>query len=241
MRIVAWNCAGALHRKFEPLLALEPDIAVVSECATPDVLAQKCNLPAFSAPPLWAGRNRNKGLAVFLFNGAAAHAHGRIDCGLEWLLPIEVTLPRRFNLLAVWAQNGLWRKAAPGPLRKALDSYRQFLTDEDAVIAGDLNNNAIWDKPGWAMNHLDAVNILNGFGLVSAYHAATGETEGAETAPTHYWRDRKKDGPTYHLDYIFVPRVWTEQGFGVRVEPFEPWTGTGLSDHVPVIFDSGSD
>lgn len=33
MRLVTWNCGMALHRKFEALLGLEPDIAVVCECA----------------------------------------------------------------------------------------------------------------------------------------------------------------------------------------------------------------
>ena len=246
MRIVAWNCAGALHRKFEPLLALEPDIAVVSECAEPDVLERKCSLPTFSAPPIWTGRDRNKGLAVFFFNGAAAGAHGWIERDLKWLMPIEVTLPRRFNLLAVWAQNGQWRKAVPGPLRKALESYRRFLTEVDSVIAGDFNNNVIWDKPGWAMNHRDAVNVLSNIGLVSAYHAATGEAEGAETAPTIYWKKRRKHGDTYHIDYIFVPRAWTGRAFDLQIGHYDDWVaaGTGmngrsLSDHVPLTFAAG--
>ena len=41
-------------------------------------------------------------------------------------------------------------------------------------------------------------------GLESAYHHLRGEPEGTETEPTHYWRDRKKDDPTYHIDYIFA-------------------------------------
>lgn len=31
MRLVAWNCAMALHRKLPALLALAPDLAVISE------------------------------------------------------------------------------------------------------------------------------------------------------------------------------------------------------------------
>jgi len=236
MRLIAWNCAGAFHRKLEPMMALEPDIAVVSECAEPDVLAARAMLPDFAAPPIWTGRNPNKGLAVFFFNGAAGRLHG----DLHWILPIEISTPRRFNLLAVWAQNasaGNRRKANPGPLRRALDFYRGFLTDRDAVLAGDFNNNIFWDKPGWAMNHQDAVDILAGYELVSAYHAATGEAQGSETTPTHYWRDRKKDGPTYHIDYIFMPEAWARAGYAFHIEPFEPWTGAGLSDHVPLVLE----
>ena len=32
MRIVAWNCNGGFHRKAAALMALAPDIAVVSAC-----------------------------------------------------------------------------------------------------------------------------------------------------------------------------------------------------------------
>ena len=45
-------------------------------------------------------------------------------------------------------------------------------------------------------------------GLVSAYHAIRGEAHGPETVPTLYWRDRTKDGPTYHIDYVFLPVAW---------------------------------
>ena len=30
--------------------------------------------------------------------------------------------------------------------------------------------------------------------MFSAYHELTGEAMGKETVPTHYWRDRRKDG-----------------------------------------------
>src|SRR6185369_8199221 len=97
------------------------------------------------------------------------------------------------------------RKRQSGPLRRALGKYRSLLEREDAILAGDLNNNVIWHKPGWRMNHGVAVGILQRYGLVSAYHALTGEAQGQESLPTLYWRDRRKDGPTYHIDYIFLP------------------------------------
>ena len=236
MRIVAWNCAKAFHNKIGRLLTLQPDVAVISECAAPEVLAKKCGLPKFSAPPIWHGGNPNWGLGVFFFNKAAGHCHVGFDRDLPGIIPVEVTAPRRFNLLAVWGPTGLLKRD-PGPLRQALKNYRGFLKGEDAVVAGDFNHNVIWDKPGWANNHQDTINILGCYGLISAYHAQTEEAQGEETAPTFYLY-RKKDRP-YHIDYIFVPRVWTEREFSLRVKPFEPWTGAGLSDHVPVIFDTG--
>jgi exodeoxyribonuclease-3 len=131
---------------------------------------------------------------------------------LRYLAPVHVDGPAECNLLAVWAQNasaGSIRKHQLGPLRRGLSRYKAFLGERPAVIAGDLNSNTIWDKPGWRINHSTKVRILEeSFGLVSAYHAIRGEAHGAESEPTLYWRDRTKDGPTYHIDYVFLPTAW---------------------------------
>jgi hypothetical protein len=57
-----------LPRKLAALLALQPDIAVLSEVACPSVLRansrQFCELPI-----VWIGDNLHKGLAVISFTG----------------------------------------------------------------------------------------------------------------------------------------------------------------------------
>ena len=116
--------------------------------------------------------------------------------------------------------------------------YKSFLGERPAVIAGDLNSNTIWDKPGWRINHSTKVRILEeSFGLVSAYHAIRGEAHGHESEPTLYWRDRTKDGPSYHIDYVFLPTGWIGKVSHLSVGAFETWCGAGLSDHVPVVVD----
>jgi exodeoxyribonuclease-3 len=66
MRIVIWNCNMALHGKYEHLLALAPDIAVIPECASIDLIREKA--PDFvSSSAIWIGDNRHKGLGVFTF------------------------------------------------------------------------------------------------------------------------------------------------------------------------------
>lgn len=240
MRIVAWNCAKAFHNKIDRLLALQPDVAVVSECAAPEVLARKCRLPEFSAPPIWHGDGPNWGVGVFFFNGWAGRRHQQFDRNLKLLLPVEVTKPQRFNLLAVWAPTGL-KKAEPGPVREAIEIYRKFLKEKDTVIAGDFNHNVKFDKPGFANNHRDTVSILNGYGLASAYHIQTGEAQGEETVPTFHLFGKKDR--RYHIDYIFLPSAWTERAFDLQVGRYDDWVapGTGmngrsLSDHVPLTF-----
>jgi exodeoxyribonuclease-3 len=242
MRVVAWNCNMALHRKLDALKRLAPDVAIVSECADPARLRLQGALGPGEADPIWIGDNPHKGLAVFAFNGYRARLAPAFHASLRYVLPVQISGPVEASLLAVWAQNlsgGITRKRQKGPLRRALGLYRDFLSAGPALVAGDLNNNVIWHKPGYLINHANAVAELEAYGLVSAYHTHRGERQGEETTPTLYWRDRKKDGPTYHIDYIFIPRDWIACVRGLSVGSFEEWCGSGLSDHVPVLVDVG--
>lgn len=234
MRIVAWNCRGGFHGKLDRLRDLNPDIAVISECARPEVLREKSGFTAFSAPPVWTGKHTHYGLAVFFFGNATGSIHNVIASDLPGILPVEVTAPRRFNLLAVCAPTGT-PKADPGSVRRSLDVYRDFLTGGEAVLAGDFNHNVRWDKPGWASNFRETADILEGRGLVSAYHAATGEEFGKESAYTYYHAPQNQ--APYHIDYIFAPRAWTEGCFGLDVGSREDWIDSRLSDHVPIVLD----
>lgn len=230
----------ALHRKLDALMSLRPDIAIVSECANPERLLARGVPETLVRDPIWIGDNRDKGLAVFAFNGYTARLADPYYPTLRHIAPVTVSGPIMFNLLAVWAQNasaGLTRKNQLGPLRRSLTKYRDLLSNGPALVAGDLNNNVFWDKPGWRMNHARSIASLENLGLTSAYHAIRGEAQGAETDPTIYWRDRKKDGPTYHIDYVFLPQAWIGHVTALDVGSFEDWCGSGLSDHVPIIVD----
>jgi exodeoxyribonuclease-3 len=240
VRIVVWNCNMALHRKCDALLALRPDVAVVCECAAPDRFRARRSAPWIDNEPVWIGQNPNKGLAVFTFNGYSARLCESYYPNLRYIAPVHISGPLECNLLAVWAQNasaGYTRKHQLGPLRTALSRYRSFLSERPAIVAGDLNSNVIWDKPGWRVNHMTKVGILERLGLVSAYHTIRGEPHGTETTPTLYWRDRTKDGPTYHIDYVFVPSGWIGSVTELSIGTWEEWCGAGLSDHVPVVVD----
>lgn len=230
----------ALHRKIDAVLELKPDIAVISECADPDQLTAKSTSDWIETQPVWIGDNRHKGLGVFAFNGLTATLAATYNRHLRYVAPIVVGGATPFNLLAVWAQNasgGVTRKHQLGPLRRAFSTYRSMLRPGPALIAGDWNSNAIWDKPGWRINHMAKVKILDDLNIVSAYHAVTGEAQGAETVPTLYWRDRREDGPTYHIDFCFLPRAWVGRIVHFEIGTFADWCGNGLSDHVPLIVE----
>ncbi|MEM8812752.1 MAG: hypothetical protein AAGF59_09055 [Pseudomonadota bacterium] len=230
----------AFHRKMAALQTLQPDVAVVGECADPDTLAERGLEGLTEETCLWMGASRHKGLGIFAFNGFRIRRHEPFRPTLRYVLPVQVTGPESCNLMGVWAQNasgGVTRKRQLGPLRRGLSAYRSFLTAGPTIVGGDLNNNAIWDRPGWRINHMAKVGIMDGLGLVSAYHALKGEAHGQETEPTHYWRDRRVDGPTYHLDYAFVPRDRIACIKDFHIGSFDDWVGNGLSDHVPVLVD----
>lgn len=240
MRLVAWNCNMALHRKRAALLALAPDIAVISECAAPERLAAQGALDGFATEPVWIGRNPAKGLAVFARNGYSVRLAEDYWPALRWIAPVRVDGPVMCSLLAVWAQNfsaGVIRKHQVGPLRRGLARYRAFLAERPSLVAGDFNHNVIWDRPGWRNNHAGAVARLEALGLVSVYHALSGEAPGAESVPTLYWRDRAKDGPTYHIDYVFLPQAWLGRVTGFEIGSYDDWCGNGLSDHAPLVLD----
>ena len=100
---------------------------------------------------------------------------------LRHVAPVRVTGPVECNLVAVWAQNasaGSIRKHQLGPLRRAITKYKGFLSERPSIVAGDFNNNVIWHRTGWRINHLNAVGALENLGLVSAYHQLRGEEQG---------------------------------------------------------------
>ncbi len=113
MRLIAWNCNMALDRKFAALRSLRPDVAVISECASPERLRPKLDLARRGVDLLWVGRNPHKGLAVLGFKGNRVRLLPSHAPGLEFIAPVRVEGPVPFNLLAVWAQNASGGRSKP--------------------------------------------------------------------------------------------------------------------------------
>lgn len=228
----------AFDRKLSRLLALEPDVAIISECAHTDILRRKT--PNFRpSGQAWVGENPNKGLAVFTFGAYSISSVSDLGSMFPYIAPMKIKGPVSFNLLGVWAchnkpnsyKNGL------GPLRRALEDQRTFILSSRTVVAGDFNDNVRWDRSTRENKHSTNVAKLTELGLASAYHRFRGVPQGAEIEPTIYWRNRKIDGPSYHIDYCFVPDEWVETITNIAVGAFDDWIAAGLSDHVPLIVD----
>ncbi len=241
MRIVVWNCAMRLRgEKLRALESLQPDIAIVPACESPQRLWGKQPLLA-PIPMEWVGDNENKGLGVLAFNGFRVKRHPDYDANLRWMLPVEVSGAVHFHLLAVWAMNQsipqMEEEGLPDQPLEPARCYQAFLATGPAIVAGDFNNNLRYDKDKRASNHARTVAGLERLGMVSAYHVGRGELHGKEELATLYGRGRKPDGPKHHADYCFLPLEWCSRLREVEVGAFDAWVGKGLSDHLPLIVD----
>ena len=174
----------ALDRKIDVVLALRPDIAMVCECAEPDRLRVRGADRWLETEPVWVGKNPNKGGAVLAFNGNAAGWPSLPSGAALYRAGPSRRADRVQPAGGVGAERER-RRHAQAPARAAApgaDALPGFVGERPAVIAGDLNSNTIWDKPGWRINHSTKVKILEeSFGLVSAYHAIRGEAHGKES------------------------------------------------------------
>ena len=229
MRLITWNVGMGLARKAPALSALRPDLAVLQEVSSVDVsrYPESC----------WVGNLRTKGIGVIACNGYRLRRHPSWDDRIEFVVPIEVTGPIDFLLLAVWAMhNRAVRRIEETPNRwqllQALEAYESLIRASPTIVAGDFNNAVRWDGPRKASNHSSAVEKLGSLGLVSGYHSHRKVEQGREVDHTLYWTWHQNEG--YHIDYVWLPEVWLPALIGVELGDYATWVAGRLSDHVPL-------
>ena len=197
----------------EPLGA---DVLVVQECEDPARASDDAYLQ-WSGRYLWTGDSKNKGIAVFVREGITLES---VTLDLE---PLRLFLPCLLNgapLLATWTM----RANSPtfgyiGQLWKFLQTHKTFLDHPRALLMGDLNSNAQWDKWDRWWNHSDVVRELGELSLRSVYHGHRGFPQGNEPDPTFYLhRSLKKP---YHIDYAFAGKAWSVED--VQVGQASEW------------------
>jgi hypothetical protein len=227
----------ALHKKVEPLMALRPDIAIIPECDNPEIVKKKASRFEFN-DAVWIKKSRNKGLGVFTFGSFTAAKSPLHSSEFELFLPVKISGQQSFNLLAVWDFH--YRSKLPAHqngagTRAALRHYQEFISEEPSIVAGDFNNNVLWDKRNrdYDGNFSHTVNDLERLGFVSAYHQFENCVYGKEPEPTLYWRMSKTQ--VYHIDYCFVSHDLSMQLKKVTVGVPEPWLH--FSDHVPLVVE----
>jgi hypothetical protein len=141
----------AAHRKLDALASLHPDVAILPECANPSTLMAKYGANELNMA--WVGHNPNKGLGILAFGDYSVELLPEYDEPLEWIAPTSVTGPFSFMLLGAWCMNHRASQQHPWepPRRQvepALVVYRDLIRLGATVVAGDLNNNVTWGRPG---------------------------------------------------------------------------------------------
>lgn len=231
MKIVTWNCNGALRNKFEKLEFLDADIYIIQECENPkQSINMKYNKWALNS--LWIGDNKNKGLGVFakeeinIFSLKWSSNYNNHN--VKFFLPFSID--NKLDVLAVWNhKNHSPNFGYIGQLWKYLQINKHKL--ENTMVVGDFNSNSIWDEWDRWWNHSDVVRELNEIGIESIYHKSFKEKQGRETSPT-FFLYRNLDKP-YHIDYFFAPNQIINQIIKFEIGDIDEWLQ--LSDHLPLI------
>ena len=197
---------------------------MIQECGKPD---------SESDTSLWFGDNPRQGIAVQAAPPYQLQRLPTLEGVPKYIVPISVTGPLSFTMLAVWSKNNAKYRYVEA-VTKAVDMYRELVAAGPKVLIGDLNSNLIWDSTHPKdLNHSALVALLRSLGLVSAYHGYHSEAHGCETRPTYYfqWNEQR----TYHIDYCFVPEAWMKNVRQVDIGTYEDWKQ--YSDHRPLLVD----
>ncbi|MGE4194206.1 MAG: endonuclease/exonuclease/phosphatase family protein [Pseudodesulfovibrio sp.] len=247
MKIVTWNCQGALRKKTETADSLNADILIIQECEDPS--KSTLTYKDWAGEYLWTGKSKNKGIGIFSRTGRAiTHCNwaGEFKIGginsnhpaAQWTTSdLELFLPclidNRITVLAVWTKQA----ASPifghiGQFWKYLQIHRTDLANEKTITIGDFNSSSIWDKKDRWWNHSDVVNELEKIGLKSLYHSQFNEEQGRENTPTFYMY-RKPEKP-FHIDYAFMSGDLLDKS-KLTIGPKSEWLE--YSDHMPLIVD----
>lgn len=229
LRIVTWNCNMGLRLKFDRLLSLRPDVAIVQECADPD--GAKSWRPACAAYD-WIGFNPDKGLGIFTFGGLALTRHPSYSEQFALYLPVTVTGGCVFNVLGLWvaAPHTTPAGATNDPLA-ALRHYRPFFTQGPAVVVGDFNRLPQQMTARRGSSGSSVVDLLTGAGLTNADTVMSAASDQAALQRTHFHQRKFSRG--FVVDYLFIPNNWADHLLAFEV--CDPHDWITWSDHVPLV------
>ena len=225
MRILTWNVNnGDFATKLARIVEhFKPDVVVMTEASRP-----KSKL----ANVHWVEDSKTRGIAVYT-------AHG---FSISPVLPggplhrcvhgYRVSGRTSFNLLACWSHPVTGKDDYRKCWIDGIATYGPHLKSQAVVIAGDLNDNAIWDRDYPAPKF---EQIFDGFrerhDVVSVYHQFHAEKYGQESRHSLFLLKNK--AKRYHIDYILIPQAWMSRVTAVSLGDHRDWLR--LSDHMPLL------
>ena len=224
----------AFRKKFESIISLEPDVLVLQECEGEAKLAKALvDLPVNQI--YWYGNNPHKGTAVISFRDAALTPRQDHDPEYEFIVPYTLRKDsKNIDLYNIWAMPHQTdrKKDYVGQIYGALQYYAENFQNE-SILIGDFNSNAIWDNKNKIGNHMDIVRILADHDIHSLYHQKHNIAHGAEPDPTLFLL-KNRDKP-YHMDYCFASQSLITKKTKIDVGVYKDWIK--WSDHMPVVVD----
>ena len=232
MKIITWNCNKAFRKKFICINTFNADILVIQEAENTSKLASYKHNINFSNH-LSVG-NENSSLSIFTFNNYKAILHKSYNPNIEYALPVEIIKPNgeKFFLLGIWTKkttNGSYIVQA----NRALQYYEGFI-NEKAIVLGDFNANALWDKKhkvdDFEHHFLYLTKNFSKINFHSVYHYIHNIQYGCEVHPTLFFR--KNIESTYHIDYVFMHKniINNVKDFKIGTDYLK------YSDHMPLFF-----
>jgi len=224
----------AFRKKYEQILRIRPDLLIIQECENESKL-KSCLESIEYNEIIWYGNNPNKGIGILSFNNIKIELGENHNPEFEYIIPLKLKTKKRIiNLFVVWAKDNKteWMKRYIGQVWGAINYYSNYL-DDDTILIGDFNSNAIWDKKKRIANHSDVVKYLNDKKIISIYHEKNNCEHGMEKHPTFYLT--KKREKEFHIDYCFASKNIIASNTKIEVGEFEDWIK--LSDHMPIIIN----
>jgi endonuclease/exonuclease/phosphatase family metal-dependent hydrolase len=244
MKIVTWNCNGALRKKIQEADSFCADILIIQECEDPTRSTKAYQ--DWAGDYLWVGTNKNKGIGVFpkaenfvkqlnwsgnfRIEGLRSSSPSTSWASEDLQLFLPFCLNNQYNILGCWTKgNDTQAFGYMGQFWKYLQIHREELHRENTIILGDFNSNVIWDKGDRWWSHTDTINELEEINIKSLYHHQTGEQQGQETKPTFYLH--RKEAKPYHIDYIFMSNHLIKNS-SIEIGEINNWLAS--SDHMPL-------
>jgi exonuclease III len=245
MKIISWNCAGALRKKTNYVDQFDADILVIQECEDPERSTKAYK--DWSGEYLWYGDNKNKGIGIFARNGQktkkldwsksySQKGFANFNPSKTWSSEeLKLFLPSKINdditLLGVWTKkNKSDYFSYIGQFWKYLQIHRSDLSHGRTIVCGDFNSNMKWDKSDSWWNHTDVINELENIGIHSVYHQLNNEKQGEEIKPTLY--HQKNIEKKYHVDYAFISDDLISD-CSIEIGERKDWIK--ISDHMPLV------
>ncbi|WP_283679242.1 endonuclease/exonuclease/phosphatase family protein [Lentilactobacillus sp. Marseille-Q4993] len=201
MKVISWNCNGGFTHKYSDLIKYDADLYLVQEV---EYTKKWVKLPGFPVDNFIYTEKANdvyedkKGVLAFSFQKEKIHVDSHFeDLDMRYYQYVRF---KGFRVLNIWTHS----KYIEDLYSLTKLNQKELFRDDNLLMMGDFNSNAIWDGKHTFRSQTDFNNLAESYGYRSAYHESNHEKFGEETEDT-FRLYRHKDKPFY-IDYAFAKK-----------------------------------